>query len=194
MTDKEIEQEIQAKGKTAPRVTPERIEEVISSEFYFTAGEGVLGASAMGTKPAGKADSLNRLTYCVLVLQNGYTVTGESACVSSANFDPEIGKKIARQKAVDKIWELEGYLLRQKLYEQSFEQVQQLQTDIPPHQLRVLEELSQLSERLTKLSAFINGAGKIFSALSAEEQNRLRKQEAFMREYQSILAERIANF
>lgn len=115
MTDKEIEQEIQAKGKTAPRVTPERIEEVISSEFYFTAGEGVLGASAMGSKPAGKADSLNRLTYCVLVLQNGYTVTGESACVSSANFDPEIGKKIARQKAIDKIWPLEGYLLKDKL-------------------------------------------------------------------------------
>ena len=63
-------------------------------------------------------DELELLTFCVLVLKNGFTVTGESACASPENFDAEIGRKIARQNAVNKIWMLEGYLLKQKLSEQ----------------------------------------------------------------------------
>ena len=58
---------------------------------------------------------LDILTFCVLVLRNGFTVTGESACASPENFDAEIGRKIARENAVNKIWMLEGYLLNQKL-------------------------------------------------------------------------------
>lgn len=115
MNDKAIEQEIQAKGLTAPRVTPGDIEANIGTEFYFTAGEGVLGASQMGTKPAGRSDSLNRLTFCVLVMKNGFTVTGESACASPENFDAELGKKIARTNAIAKVWPLMGYELRSKL-------------------------------------------------------------------------------
>lgn len=57
------------------------------------------------------------LTFCVLVLRNGFTVTGESACASPENFDDEIGRKIARQNAVAKIWPLEGYLLKTRLHE-----------------------------------------------------------------------------
>lgn len=109
------EKEIQGKGLTAPRVTLEHIESIISSEFYFTATEGVLGASEMGTKPAGKARSLDTFTFCVLVLKNGFTVTGESACASPENFDKELGKKIAKGNAVGKIWVLEGYLLKEQL-------------------------------------------------------------------------------
>lgn len=118
MTDQEIEDEIQAKGKTAPRVTPQDIEDAIASEFYFTAGEGVQGASEMGTRPSGYADSLNRLTFCVLVLHNGFTVTGESACVSPENFDAEIGRKIARQNAINKLWPLMGFALADRLHRQ----------------------------------------------------------------------------
>ncbi|MGE9275220.1 Gp49 family protein [Escherichia coli] len=63
-----------------------------------------------------------RITFsadvCVPVLRNGFTVTGESACASPENFDAEIGRKIARQNAVNKIWMLEGYLLKQTLSEQ----------------------------------------------------------------------------
>jgi len=110
-----FEQKIQAKGLTAPRITPDDIEENITSEFYFTAGAGVLGESEMGTRPAGSADSLNRLTFCVLVLKNGFTVTGESACVSPENFDVEIGRMRARQNAVAKIWPLMGYELQARL-------------------------------------------------------------------------------
>ena len=115
MNDQEIEQEIQAKGLTAPRITPADIDANIASEFYFTATDGVLGASGMGTAPAGRAKSLNLLTFCVLVLRNGFTVTGESACASPENFDAEIGRKIARANAVQKMWPLMGYALKEKL-------------------------------------------------------------------------------
>lgn len=111
----QIEQMIQAKGLNAPRITPADLEGEIASEFYFTAGDGVMGESELGTRPAGRADSLNRLTFCVLVLHNGYTVTGESACASPLNFDPEVGRKRAREKAVEKLWPLLGFRLRDKL-------------------------------------------------------------------------------
>ena len=118
MNDSEIESEIKNKGLTAPRVTPQRINDVIASEHYFTAAEG---ASAAGyTEHDGWAsvpDALDLLTFCVLVLQNGFTVTGESACASPENFDAELGRKIARQNAVNKIWPLEGYLLKNKIHE-----------------------------------------------------------------------------
>ena len=57
------------------------------------------------------------MTFCVLVLRNGFTVTGESACASPENFDAELGRKIARQNAVSKTWPLMGYHLKQKLAE-----------------------------------------------------------------------------
>lgn len=115
MNDQDIEQEIQAKGLTAPRVTPDDIEANIASEFYFTATDGVLGASEMGTRPAGIARDLDLLTFCVLVLRNGFTVTGESACASPENFDAELGRKIARQNAINKVWPLMGYALKERL-------------------------------------------------------------------------------
>jgi len=94
--DIEIEAEIVEKGLTAPRVTPGQIEEKIVDEQYFLL--------------------TSVLTVCVLALENGFTVTGESACASPENYNKEIGNKIARNNAVEKIWVLEGYLLREKLY------------------------------------------------------------------------------
>ena len=227
MNDQTIEQEIQAKGLTAPRVTPADIEASIAAEYYFTAGQATSGASmeqiarvahevnraycqalgddsqptwedapewqrasarmgvdlhTMGNfgpeashiswmkqkldegwkygtvkNPEKKEHpclvpfdqlpreqqakdhlfrgvvhaingtftgcpqfgSLDLLTFCVLVLKNGFTVTGESACASPENFDAEIGRKIARQNAVQKIWPLMGYELKQNLFERS---------------------------------------------------------------------------
>jgi hypothetical protein len=112
--DEQLELKLQAKGLNAPRLTPEKIQSVIAAEYFFTAGDG---AYAAGGLTATIADTLNRLTFCVLVLKNGYTVTGESACVSAKNFDAEIGKEIARKNAVDKIWQLEGYLLAERLHD-----------------------------------------------------------------------------
>lgn len=112
-----IEADIIAKGKTAPRITPADIEAAIASEYYFVAGDGVYG-DARKTGDDGVQSfpaALDLLTFCVLVLRNGFTVTGESACASPENFDTEIGRKIARQNAVQKIWPLMGYELRSKL-------------------------------------------------------------------------------
>lgn len=111
MIDQEIENEIQAKGLTAPRITPADIEANIRGEHYFTAGDGYTGASGGSVYPT----CLGLLTFCVLELQNGFTVTGESACASPENFDADLGKKIARQNAIGKVWPLMGYELRTKL-------------------------------------------------------------------------------
>lgn len=116
MTDKSIEQEIQAKGLTAPRVTPADLQANIASEHYFTAGDGAHGATlADGRDRSVYPSSLDLLTFCVLVLRNGFTVTGESACASPENFDAEIGRKIARENAVQKVWPLMGYALKDRL-------------------------------------------------------------------------------
>lgn len=114
MTDQAIEQEIQAKGLTAPRITPADIEANIRSAHYFTATEGLVGQTR-GPEWQATPACLDLLTFCVLVLQNGFTVTGESACASPENFDAELGRKIARRNAEAKIWPLLGYELRSKL-------------------------------------------------------------------------------
>ena len=130
--DASIEQEIVRKGLTAPRITAVDIESNIASAHYFTAGEGVIGAFA--ASEFGKTDcditlsancahpdllkpSLNLLTFCVLVLRNGFTVTGESACASPENFDAALGRKIARENAKQKLWPLMGYALKEQLHQ-----------------------------------------------------------------------------
>lgn len=117
-TDKDIEQKIQAAGaNVAPRITPDNIEANIDSEHYFTAADGATSSAAVHSEgwAAASPACLSLLTFCVLVLKNGFTVTGESACASPENFNAEIGRKIARQNAVAKIWPLMGYELRSKL-------------------------------------------------------------------------------
>lgn len=91
-----IEKEINDKGLNAPRLTPGLIDAVIVGEAYHV---------FPGTT----------LTVCALTLRNGFQVVGESAAASPANFDQVIGRKIARTNARNKIWQLEGYLLRSKL-------------------------------------------------------------------------------
>lgn len=98
MSEKEIEKEIQNKGLNAPRLTPEKIDATIAGEDYHVFGDTCL-------------------TVCCLTLVNGFTVTGESACASPENFNEEIGRKIARENARNKIWMLEGYLLKQSLFD-----------------------------------------------------------------------------
>lgn len=118
----DTEAQIQAKGLTAPRVTPDHLDSCIVSEVYFTAGEVVEGNAASFIKSEYREGErvlapLDCLTFCVLVLRNGFTVTGESACASPENFDEEMGRQIARGNARNKIWALEGYLLKQQLHD-----------------------------------------------------------------------------
>ena len=124
----DIETLIQEKAAVAPRITPAHIESVIKSVHYFTAGDGYTGALASSEEfnslPEEERlidvpESLDLLTFCVITLKNGFTVTGESACASPENFDEEIGQKIAYDNAVNKIWPLEGYLLKEQLYKEN---------------------------------------------------------------------------
>ena len=115
--DSATEKAIQAAGaNTAPRVTPSDIEANIVGQYFFTADQGAEHeAYAEGLETDERPDCLKLLTFCVLVLRNGFTVTGESACASPENFNAEIGRRIARENAVAKIWPLMGYELRSKL-------------------------------------------------------------------------------
>jgi Phage protein (N4 Gp49/phage Sf6 gene 66) family len=94
--EKEIEQAIQAKGLNAPRLTPKDIDAVIV-DYTFT------------TLPSGK------VMVCEITLVNGFTVRGEAATVSKENFNEEISKTISLKNAREKIWELEGYLLQERI-------------------------------------------------------------------------------
>ncbi|KEZ78321.1 Gp49 family protein [Salinisphaera hydrothermalis] len=98
MRDDQIEKEIQAKGLNSPRLTPDAIDEWIVGEQYHRFPN-------------------TTTTVCCLSLKNGFNVTADSACVSPENFDEEIGRQVARDKAKGKVWELEGYRLKQALHE-----------------------------------------------------------------------------
>ncbi|WP_429269016.1 Gp49 family protein [Paraburkholderia sp. EB58] len=111
-----MEKEIQDKGLNAPRVTPASIDALIIDELYFTAYEASIGQDVSPQeRPLVAMQAHGLLTFCVLTLRNGFTVTGESACASPENFNAEIGRKIARENARAKVWPLEGYLLKQRL-------------------------------------------------------------------------------
>jgi len=95
--EQDIEQRLKDKGLGAPRLSPDMIDDVIVGETFTVL-------------PSGKC------MVCELTLKNGFTVRGESAAVSKANFDIEIGEEISRDKARDKVWAFEGYLLQEKLF------------------------------------------------------------------------------
>ena len=188
--DESIEQEIQRKKLTAPRITPADIEAVIASTHYFTARDGVDALHYDGESSAPAALSL--LTFCVLVLRNGFTVTGESACASPENFDADVGKKVARANAVNKIWSLLGYELKERLFQAQQPAQTPVDDTMPPHQRRVINERAELEERLDKLTAFL--ATPTFESLADAEQERLVRQSGVMVQLSDVLAERIAAF
>lgn len=96
MIDEEIEKELQKRNLNAPRLTPDLIDSKIKSASFHKLTDV--------------------LTVCVIKLENGFTVTGESACASPDNYNQEIGEKISFDNARDKIWQLEGYLLKERLF------------------------------------------------------------------------------
>lgn len=111
------EDEIKTAGAAvAPRITPADIESNIIDELFFTAREASIGGDvALDERPVIAAQAHRLLTFCVLTLRNGFTVAGESACASPENFNAEIGRKIARENAVAKVWPLMGYELKSRL-------------------------------------------------------------------------------
>ena len=121
---------------SAPQVTPADVEATIASEHYFTAGEGVIGAFVAGEFGAHGGDtvtvrrdtaspqvlkpSLNLLTYCVLVLKNGHTVSGEAYCADPARFNAETGRIEARKVAINKLWPMVVYAERERMAAPAF--------------------------------------------------------------------------
>lgn len=96
--DQELEYKIQEKNLNAPRLTPAHIDSVIKNISYYVVPN-------------------TTTTICSLELMNGFVVNGESAAASKENFNEQIGREVAYNNARDKIWQLEGYLLKQKLFE-----------------------------------------------------------------------------
>lgn len=162
MSEQAIEKEIQGKALNAPRLTPKLIDDVIIAGNFHVF-------------------PVTQLTVCCLTLKNGFTVTGESACASPENFDEEIGRKIAFQKARDKVWALEGYLLKQKLYE----------GESTTFATRLEKEQEVLEDKINKLKRFT--VSEAFKELPAEAQALLIRQHTSMTEYGSILSQRLAS-
>lgn len=231
-SDAGIEQELKSLGKTAPCITADDIRANIVSEHYFTAAEGLLGAGMAGLENGeGAVDlgeamdeaggPLDLLTICVLVLRNGFTVVGTSACASPENFDAEVGRKLAKAKAFDQVWQLMGYELRSRLASGQWlvdlgqlsegdiahlmaaepgalvqvmpkEPAAEATSILQPHQQRVVAELEARAGELERLDAFI--ASDKFKTVDAAEQARLRAQSTVMTSLTNILRERIAVF
>lgn len=96
MTDEEIEKKINELGLTEFRLSLNYINDQIVKEAYL---------QVEGTTT----------TICYLTLKSGFVTIGESGCISPENFNEELGRKLAFQKAKDKIWELEGYFAKKLL-------------------------------------------------------------------------------
>lgn len=102
MSEVQIENEIQVKANVAPRVTPADLDaKIVGEQYYVFPGTTV--------------------TVALLTLENGFTVLGESACASPENFDEALGRKLAKIRAREKIWPLEGYLLKEKLHNEEIQ-------------------------------------------------------------------------
>lgn len=97
-----LEAELIARGLVATRLMPQDIDAKIVGETYTVMGDG-------------------RVMICELTLKNGFTVRGESSVISKSNFRKDIGMRVSRENARDKIWELEAYLLTEKLYQEKIQ-------------------------------------------------------------------------
>lgn len=146
----EFENEIKAKGLTAPRVTPADLEAAIASECYFVAADAFRFAwltedhadsdvrercrsiiDGMGTSSYSSTcmnvdantsipQPLKHITICVLILKNGHKIVGvNEGPVSPENFDAEMGRRVARQKATQQLWQLLGYSLKERLFKEA---------------------------------------------------------------------------
>lgn len=166
MNDQTIEQEIQAKGLTAPRVTLDALNaNIVSVEIV------------KHLAPSGQV-----LRWAVLTTRSGYAVTGRpSVSVSPENDNAELGEQIARDNARNELWPLMGYALKERL------------AAIPAgFQDRVRVEAAELEERINKLAAFQHT--DTFHGLPSNERDRLLAQLAAMQDYSNCLTERIAAF
>ncbi|WP_353144798.1 Gp49 family protein [Acinetobacter pragensis] len=107
----------QAPASGGPRVTLADIEAEIVGEHYFTAAQGAGHPEALNPRDFGDVpEGLALLTICVLRLSNGTKLVGINyGAIDPDQHDADLGRKEARADAVEKIWELLGFRLRDKL-------------------------------------------------------------------------------
>jgi len=124
MDDKDNAQVEYHQRKYMSKITIADVEEQIESESYFTAREGLEGSIVLsGTTPGWPCEDVSQLipprldclTICVLVMTNGFVITGESCCVNSEDFDSELGRKYALENALDKAFAYVAYERRSKI-------------------------------------------------------------------------------
>ena len=164
-----------------PRIIkPEDIEGYILSEHFFNAHDAVTYNA--GGPTVAPPEELKRLTFCVIVLKNGFTVTGESACADPRKYNKEIGEKIARANALNKVWPLMGYVLRSQLAGVSG------LLEPEGYKDRARRELEELQIRITKLRAYLAGE------IPTEQREDLEGQLDGMVVYCSFLERRVRQF
>jgi hypothetical protein len=111
MDDRELERELAAKAK-APRVTLQHLEDEIAATHTFNLGDAL---AALGHDVP---EDASLTTICAITTRLGFVLVGTSACVSKENYNADIGGRIAKQKAFDQLWPLEGYRLKAQLEDQ----------------------------------------------------------------------------
>jgi len=131
MNENDVEAEIQAKGLTAPRITPAILDSLILATDYHV--------------PSGTT-----LTLCTLILNNGFTVVGKAACADPKNFDKSLGRKIAYDNARNEIWALAGYELKQRLHDYQY----QANFSTPS---RTTDTIAQLCHEVNRVWCSMNG-------------------------------------
>lgn len=111
---KEVEQEeplhVEMLAPATPsiveKVTINQVEDEIVDEYYRNLGSAVKA-------PIGSP--IHNVTICVLVLRNGFTVVGKSACVDPLAYDENLGRSLAREDAIKQVWPFLGFRLADKL-------------------------------------------------------------------------------
>lgn len=186
------EQELISKA-TGPRVTLEQLEANIASYVMLNAYEAAGGLNL----PV--SEHLKLLTICMITTKNGFTVTGQSACAWPANYDADIGNRLALEDAKNKLWALMGYHLKETLYLQHTEEKAKGSTDEAVSTStseasatwidRLKKEEAELSERLEKIDAFITGP--LFPSLPDRDQRLMIEQKQAMWSYHTILIARM---
>lgn len=174
LADDQNEAIIQSKGLNAPRLTPLEIEATIVNIAFQQFGD--------------------TLTVCVLTLRNGTQVVGQSARASPENFDADIGKDLAFDNAKRQIWQLEGYLLRQRLYEQqeTIRIASVKEEHVSDWLDRLRSEHRDVRAKLWKLQEFLDG--EQFKSLPSAAQVLMQQQAVAMTTYREVLAARIHLF
>lgn len=160
---------------TAPRVTAEALDKNIREYYYIYPRQAIVLAGGPDS------EALQPLTICVIVLNNGFTIIGQSACADPANYKKDIGDRLALNDAKQKVWAFMGYSLREDL----------MRSGASTFSERMVQEAAELQDKVTKAYAFING-NITFHNLSEEAQKLLKEQAFHMDQTLELLNKRIA--